>query len=90
MPVALVSVSDKTGLEEFCAGLVERGWEIVSTSGTRNVLLEAGFEVKEIGELTGHPEMLAGRVKRCTRSCMRGFSRVDLFMMTCKSWQNMK
>ncbi|SVD02551.1 uncharacterized protein METZ01_LOCUS355405, partial [marine metagenome] len=63
MPVALVSVSDKTGLEEFCAGLVERGWEIVSTSGTRNVLLEAGFEVKEIGKLTGHPEMLAGRVK---------------------------
>jgi phosphoribosylaminoimidazolecarboxamide formyltransferase/IMP cyclohydrolase len=63
MPVALVSVSDKTGLEEFCTGLVERGWEIVSTSGTRNVLLEAGFEVKEIGELTGHPEMLAGRVK---------------------------
>ena len=63
MPVALVSVSDKTGLEEFCAGLVERGWEIVSTSGTRNVLLEAGFEVREIGELTGHPEMLAGRVK---------------------------
>ncbi len=63
MPIALVSVSDKNGVEEFCRGLVERGWEIVSTGGTRNALLEAGLEVRGVGELTGHPEMLAGRVK---------------------------
>jgi len=63
MPIALVSVSDKTGLEEFCGGLIERGWEIVSTGGTRNRLAEAGLEVGRVSELTGQPEMLGGRVK---------------------------
>lgn len=63
MPIALVSVSDKTRVEKLCAGLIERGWNIVSTGGTRHTLLEAGLEVREVGELTGHPEMLAGRVK---------------------------
>jgi len=63
MPIALVSVSDKTYVESLCRGLVERGWEIVSTGGTRNVLAGAGIEARGIGELTGSPEMLAGRVK---------------------------
>lgn len=63
MPVALVSVSDKVNVEELCRGLVERGWDIVSTGGTRHALLEAGLEVESVSELTGHPEMLGGRVK---------------------------
>ena len=63
MPTALVSVSDKTGVEEFCAGLQQRGWDIVSTGGTRNRLSEAGLEVRGVGDLTGSPEMLGGRVK---------------------------
>ncbi|MFV1988417.1 MAG: bifunctional phosphoribosylaminoimidazolecarboxamide formyltransferase/IMP cyclohydrolase [Gemmatimonadota bacterium] len=63
MPIALVSVSDKTGVEEFCRGLVDRGWDIVSTGGTQNRLAEAGLEVRGVGDLTGFPEMLAGRVK---------------------------
>ncbi len=63
MPTALVSVSDKTGIEEFCGGLIARGFEIVSTGGTRNALMEAGLEVRGISELTGYPEMLGGRVK---------------------------
>ncbi len=63
MPIALVSVSDKTGIEDFCRGLVERGWEIVSTGGTRNRLGEAGIDARGVAELTGQPEMLAGRVK---------------------------
>ncbi|MDX1393746.1 MAG: bifunctional phosphoribosylaminoimidazolecarboxamide formyltransferase/IMP cyclohydrolase [Gemmatimonadota bacterium] len=63
MPTALVSVSDKTGVDEFCRGLVERGWSIVSTGGTRNRLAEAGIEARGVGDLTGFPEMLAGRVK---------------------------
>jgi len=63
MPIALVSVSDKTDIEVFCRGLVDRGWEIVSTGGTRNRLEEHGIEAKGIGELTGHAEMLGGRVK---------------------------
>ncbi len=63
MPIALVSVSDKTNVEELCRGLVERGWSIVSTGGTRHALAEAGIEARGIDELTGFPEMLAGRVK---------------------------
>ncbi|MCG8467387.1 MAG: bifunctional phosphoribosylaminoimidazolecarboxamide formyltransferase/IMP cyclohydrolase [Gemmatimonadetes bacterium] len=63
MPIALVSVSDKNGIERFCEGLVELGWSIVSTGGTRAALIEAGLEVTSVSELTGHPEMLAGRVK---------------------------
>lgn len=63
MPTALVSVSDKTGIEEFCAGLIERGWEIASTGGTMRVLRAAGLEVRGVSDLTGHPEMLGGRVK---------------------------
>ena len=63
MPIALVSVSDKTNMEDLCRGLVERGWEIVATGGTRNVLKEAGVDAMGIGELTGSREMLAGRVK---------------------------
>ncbi|WP_419166353.1 bifunctional phosphoribosylaminoimidazolecarboxamide formyltransferase/IMP cyclohydrolase [Candidatus Palauibacter sp.] len=62
-PIALASVSDKTGIAEFCAGLIARGWGIVSTGGTMKTLREAGLEVRGVSELTGHPEMLAGRVK---------------------------
>ncbi|MCZ0935696.1 MAG: bifunctional phosphoribosylaminoimidazolecarboxamide formyltransferase/IMP cyclohydrolase [Gemmatimonadetes bacterium] len=63
MPTALVSVSDKTGIEEFCAGLIARGWEIASTGGTMRALRAAGLEVRGVSDLTGHPEMLGGRVK---------------------------
>jgi len=63
MPTALVSVSDKTGIEDFCAGLIERGWEIASTGGTMRALHAAGLRVRGVSDLTGHPEMLDGRVK---------------------------
>ena len=60
---ALVSVSDKTGLVEFAAGLIELGFEIVSTGGTRRKLEEAGLSVMDISEYTGFPEIMQGRVK---------------------------
>ena len=60
---ALVSVSDKTGVVELAQALVDRGWRIVSTGGTAAALSEAEIPVRSIGELTGFPEMLAGRVK---------------------------
>jgi phosphoribosylaminoimidazolecarboxamide formyltransferase/IMP cyclohydrolase len=63
MPTALISVSDKTGIVEFAAGLSERGWSIVSTGGTAAELRDGGVEVTGVGELTGFPEMLGGRVK---------------------------
>ena len=60
---ALISVSDKTGIVEFAAGLRGLGVEIVSTGGTASALEEAGIEVRRVEELTGAPEMLGGRVK---------------------------
>ncbi len=60
---ALVSVSEKTGLVEFAKELHGLGVEIVSTGGTARCLNLAGIPVVEIGEFTGFPEMLDGRVK---------------------------
>jgi len=60
---ALLSVSDKTGIQEFAHGLVERGWELLSTGGTARALKEDGLPVIEVAEVTGHPEMMDGRVK---------------------------
>lgn len=62
-PCALISVSDKTGVADFAQALAGRGWEIVSTGGTACVLREAGVAVVEVGRITGHPEMMEGRVK---------------------------
>ncbi len=60
---ALVSVSDKTGVTEFAAGLVSEGVEILSTGGTAQALREAGIEVTDVSEFTGQQEILGGRVK---------------------------
>ena len=60
---ALISLSDKSGLEELAAGLARHGVEIVSTGGTAAKLREYGARVRDISELTGFPEMMDGRVK---------------------------
>ncbi len=60
---ALVSVSDKTGLEAFARELVSRGAEIVSTGGTAAALARAGIPCVPIEDVTGFPEMMDGRVK---------------------------
>jgi phosphoribosylaminoimidazolecarboxamide formyltransferase/IMP cyclohydrolase len=60
---ALVSVSDKAELGPFIKGLVDLGFEIVSTGGTRRFLLEQQIPVIDISEYTGFPEMMDGRVK---------------------------
>jgi phosphoribosylaminoimidazolecarboxamide formyltransferase/IMP cyclohydrolase len=60
---ALISLSDKTGLEELAAGLARHGVEIVSTGGTAAKLRQAGSAVRDISDLTGSPEMMDGRVK---------------------------
>ena len=63
MPRALLSVSDKTGLIDFARGLVELGWDLVSTGGTARALREAGLEATDVSDVTGFPEMMHGRVK---------------------------
>ncbi len=60
---ALVSVSDKTGLEAFAGGLVDLGFELISTGGTARALRTAGLAVRDVSEFTGSPEVLDGRVK---------------------------
>lgn len=60
---ALISLSDKTGAEEFCRALVEFGVQIISTGGTAKLLRKAGLPVTDVSEITGFPEMLDGRVK---------------------------
>src|SRR5882757_7823974 len=60
---ALVSLSDKGGLDELSAGLARHGVEIVSTGGTAAKLRELGAQVRDISDLTGFPEMMDGRVK---------------------------
>lgn len=62
-PTALLSVSDKTGVVEFARGLVARGWEVFSTGGTARALRDAAVPVVEVSVLTGHGEMMGGRVK---------------------------
>jgi phosphoribosylaminoimidazolecarboxamide formyltransferase/IMP cyclohydrolase len=63
MPRALLSVSDKTGLQPLARTLIERGWTLLSTGGTARALREAGVPVSEVSDITGHPEMMEGRVK---------------------------
>ena len=60
---ALVSVSDKAGLEGLARGLAELGVTLISTGGTAAALRGWGLEVVPVDEVTGHPEILGGRVK---------------------------
>ncbi|MEU4483847.1 bifunctional phosphoribosylaminoimidazolecarboxamide formyltransferase/IMP cyclohydrolase [Streptomyces purpurascens] len=60
---ALVSVYDKTGLEDLARGLHEAGVELVSTGSTAAKIAAAGVPVTKVEELTGFPECLDGRVK---------------------------
>lgn len=62
-PLALLSVSDKTGLEDFARGLVERGYTLLSTGGTKKALEAAGLPVTAVSAHTGAPEIFGGRVK---------------------------
>jgi len=61
--LALLSVSDKSGLVEFGRSLAELGFTILSTGGTKSTLTEAGVPVKSVSAVTGFPEILDGRVK---------------------------
>ncbi len=60
---ALLSVSDKSGLEKFAAGLAAHGVNLLSTGGTYKALLDQGQKVREVSDYTGFPEMMDGRVK---------------------------
>ena len=60
---ALLSVYDKTGVVDLAKGLVDLGWEVVSSGGTATAIADAGLPVVEVAAVTDAPEMLGGRVK---------------------------
>jgi len=60
---ALISVWEKTGVDDFARGLAGLGFEIVSSGGTAHFLEEQGLDVTRVEEVTAAPEMLGGRVK---------------------------
>ncbi len=60
---ALISVSDKSKVVGFAQGLVEAGFEVISTGGTLRALREGGVEARQVSEVTGFDEILDGRVK---------------------------
>jgi phosphoribosylaminoimidazolecarboxamide formyltransferase / IMP cyclohydrolase len=63
MPRALLSVSDKSGVVDFARDLHQLGWDLVSTGGTAALLRKSGLDAMDVSQLTGHPEMMDGRVK---------------------------
>ncbi len=60
---AIISLTDKSGIEDFASQLSRLGVEILSTGGTAKKLREHGLEVRDVADFTGFPEMLDGRVK---------------------------
>ncbi|MCK5284913.1 MAG: bifunctional phosphoribosylaminoimidazolecarboxamide formyltransferase/IMP cyclohydrolase [Alphaproteobacteria bacterium] len=60
---AVISVSNKDGIEDFAKQLIERGVEILSTGGTAALLKKEGLPVKDVSDHTGFPEIMDGRVK---------------------------
>ena len=62
--LALLSVSDKTGIIDFSRSLVEEfGFDIISSGGTAKAITDAGLPVTKVADYTGSPEILGGRVK---------------------------
>src|SRR3712207_5974810 len=62
--LALLSVSDKTGLIDLATSLVEEfGFDLISSGGTAQALKDAGLPVTKVSDYTGSPEILGGRVK---------------------------
>jgi phosphoribosylaminoimidazolecarboxamide formyltransferase/IMP cyclohydrolase len=60
---ALISLTDKSGIEDFAKALTDLGVEILSTGGTAKKMRDEGIKVTDVSEFTGFPEMLDGRVK---------------------------
>lgn len=60
---AIISLTDKSGIEGFATELAELGIELLSTGGTAKKLRSAGLKVMDVSDFTGFPEMLDGRVK---------------------------
>lgn len=74
---ALISLSDKSGIEKLARFLHEKGVEILATGGTAKFLKDLKIDVKEVSEETGFPEILSGRVKTLHPKIFGGILRRD-------------
>ncbi|HRJ74961.1 MAG TPA: hypothetical protein PLX90_03140 [Anaerolineales bacterium] len=63
MPIAILSVHDKTGIIEFAKGLASLDWTLLASGGTAKLLRDNGLAVTEVADYTKSPEILGGRVK---------------------------
>src|ERR1043165_5321275 len=63
MPIAILSVHNKTGLVEFAQGLANLGWTLLASGGTAKLLRSNNIPVTEVADYTRSPEILGGRVK---------------------------
>ncbi|MBN8610233.1 MAG: hypothetical protein J0L92_06600 [Deltaproteobacteria bacterium] len=63
MPIAILSVHNKTGLIEFAQSLASLGWTLLASGGTAKMLREQNIPVTEVADYTKSPEILGGRVK---------------------------
>lgn len=63
MPIALLSLADKSNLKPFAESLVSLGWDLLASGGTARLLREEGLPVRDVSDFTGSPEILGGRVK---------------------------
>jgi phosphoribosylaminoimidazolecarboxamide formyltransferase/IMP cyclohydrolase len=70
--IALLSVYDKTGIEEFAKGLADLGWQLYASGGTAKAIAAAGLEVKDVAELVGGQAILGHRVVTLSREISAG------------------
>jgi len=63
MPIAILSVHDKTGIVEFAKSLADLGWTLLASGGTAKLLRDNNLPVTEVADYTKSPEILGGRVK---------------------------
>jgi AICAR transformylase/IMP cyclohydrolase PurH len=70
--LAVLAVSDKRNIEQLAVGLLESGWDVAATEGTRGALADRGVEVGSVADLAGVPTLLGGRVKTLTVTVMGG------------------
>ena len=80
--LALLSVSDKSGVINLAQKLQSFGFTLIASGGTAKSLRDAKLNVKDVSEITGAPEMLGGRVKTLHPAVHAGS---NLFMTSCKA-----
>ena len=84
---ALISVSDKSGIVEFCRELEQMGIAMLSTGGTFRLLGSNNIRVTDVSDYTGFPEIMDGRVKTLHPKVHGGLlGRPDLMTASWKSW----